>query len=161
MHRVCAKGIMLSSMLSALGRLCGWLLIFIIFVQFGIVIARYLFALNYLWLQELALYGHAALFMLGAAWTLLQDRHVRIDVLSERWGHARRRKVDQVGTVVLLIPLMLAIGISSYPYVVQSWSVLERSAEISGLPGLFIVKSLIPAFAALMVLAGLLRLARR
>ncbi len=155
------SGSRLENLLSGISMFCGWLLVVITVLQFGIVLARYLFAVNYLWLQELALYGHAALFMLASAWTLMRDRHVRIDVFSERWRDDRRRRVDRIGILVLLIPMMLVIGVSSFSYVAQSWSVLEGSAEISGLPGLFMMKSLIPVFALLMLVAGLLRWVRR
>ena len=84
----------------------------------------------------------------------MRDRHVRIDVFSERWRDDRRRRVDRIGILVLLIPMMLVIGVSSFSYVAQSWSVLEGSAEISGLPGLFMMKSLIPVFALLMLVGG-------
>ena len=150
----------LDRLLAGLGRLCGWLLLALVVVQFVVVLARYLLAVNFLWLQELTLYLHASTFMLAAAWSLTADKHVRIDILRERSGAAARRRLDGAGTVFLLIPMMVAIGWASLPYVGQSWAILEGSTEVSGLPGIFLLKTLLPVFAGLMLLAGLVRLIR-
>ena len=117
-------------------------------------------ALNFLWLQELALYLHASIFMLAAAWTLTADKHVRIDIFRERSRQAARDRVDWVGCLLLLLPLMLVITIVSLPYVGQSWAILEGSTEVSGLPGLFLLKTLLPVLAILMLLTGYVRVVR-
>ena len=150
----------LERMLAALGKLCGWLLLALVIVQFVVVLARYLLAVNYLWLQELTLYLHASTFMLAAAWSLTANKHVRIDILRERSGEGARRLVDVLGALFLLVPMMLAIGWASLPYVGQSWAILEGSAEVSGLPGIFLLKTLLPVFAVLMLAAGFVRLVR-
>lgn len=147
-------------LLSALAHLSGRLLLVLVAVQFVIVVARYLLAVNFLWLQELLVYIHASIFMLAIAWGVVCNRHVRIDVFWSRFTKSGRRRLERVGTALLLMPMMVAIFITSAPYVVQSWVTLEGSPEISGLPGLFLLKTLLPVFALLLVLAGLLRLRR-
>ena len=144
--------------LSVIARWCGRLLLVLVAVQFAIVLARYLLAVNFLWFQELAIYLHAAIFMLAAAWALLCNKHVRIDVISSHLAETGRRRVEFWGTLFLLITMMLAIIVTSVPYVVQSWSILEGSTEVSGLPGLFLLKSVLPVFALLMLIAGVMRL---
>ncbi|MEP0941863.1 MAG: TRAP transporter small permease subunit [Rhizobiaceae bacterium] len=146
--------------LAALGGLCGWLLLLLVVVQFLIVLARYVFAVNFLWLQELAIYLHASIFMLAMGWSLTADKHVRIDIFRERSSAVARRRVDWLGSLFFLAPMMIAIGWTSLPYVAQSWRIYEGSAEISGLPGLYLLKTLLPVFALLMLLAGLVRLVR-
>ena len=152
---------LMHGLIAALGKLSGWLLLALVVVQFVVVLARTLLAVNFLWLQELTLYLHASTFMLAAAWSLCANKHVRIDILRERSSDATNRKIDVLGTVFLLIPMMLAIGWTSLPYVAQSWSILEGSTEVSGLPGIFLLKTLLPIFACLMLMAGLVRLVRR
>ncbi len=93
----------------------------------------------------------SATFMLASAWTLARGRHVRIDILANRIAPHR---VQNSGLLFCLAPMMLAILIFSIPYVAESWSILEGSQEVSGLPGKFLLKSLIPIFALLMLLAG-------
>ena len=144
--------------LSVIARWCGRLLLVLVAVQFAIVLARYLLAVNFLWFQELAIYFHATIFMLAAAWALLCNKHVRIDVISSHLAETGRRRVELWGTLFLLIPMMLAIIVTSVPYVLQSWSILEGSTEVSGLPGLFLLKSVLPVFALLMLIAGVMRL---
>jgi TRAP-type mannitol/chloroaromatic compound transport system permease small subunit len=57
-----------------------WLALMMVLVQFGIVVGRYVFGVNIIAVQESVLYMHATLFMLGAGYTLLVDKHVRVDV---------------------------------------------------------------------------------
>ena len=102
-----------------------------------------------------------AIFMLAASWTLLADKHVRIDAFSNRFSARQRSRIEKLGIVFLLFPMMMVILVSSFGYVLESWSIMEGSLEISGLPGRFLVKSLIPVFALLMVLAAVAKLPRR
>ena len=150
----------LTTFISRIGSFCGGVLFALVMTQFLVVLARYFFNTNYLWAQEATLYLHSAIFMLAAASTLLANRHVRIDVLSAWLGERGRIRVDRIGTLVLLIPMMGVILFSSYGYVVESWSVLEGSPEISGLPGRYLLKTLLPVFAILMLTAGLVGLLR-
>ncbi|MGI9365578.1 MAG: TRAP transporter small permease subunit [Rhizobiaceae bacterium] len=145
---------LIGSLLERLGRFCGFLLLVLVALQFAIVVARYVFSINYLWVQELTLYVHATIFMLAAPWALLKNRHVRIDVISSNLGRTSNSVIEIVGHCILLFPLMALIGSFSLPYILQSWSILEGSAEVSGLPGLFVLKSLIALFALLMIVAG-------
>jgi len=97
---------------------------------------------------------HAAVFMLGAGWTLRQDGHVRVDVFYRRMSPRQQALVDLAGTLVFLLPLCGYLLVESLPYVINSWRILERSREAGGLPGLYLVKSLIPLMALLLGLAG-------
>ena len=69
-------------------------------------------------------------------------------------GTRMQRLVDLLGALLLLIPFALSLLILSLPYVARSWSILERSRETSGLPFVYLLKTLIPVFAALLVLQG-------
>ena len=63
------------------GRAARWLALLMLLAQFLVVVLRYLFGTSYIWGTETVLYLHAALFMLGAGYTLLVDGHVRVDIL--------------------------------------------------------------------------------
>ena len=63
--------------------------------------------------------------------------------------------VDLLGALLLLIPFAGAILYFSLPYVARSWSMFEGSRETSGLPLVFLLKTLIPVFAAMLILQGL------
>jgi TRAP-type mannitol/chloroaromatic compound transport system permease small subunit len=138
----------------AIGRTMAWLCLFVVLVQFAVVLLRYGLGIGSIWLTESILYGHAALFMLAAAWTLREGGHVRVDVFYADASPRRKALIDFGGAILLLLPFMLVLLWFAAPYVARSWSILERSRETSGLPGVFVLKTLSPLFAILMALQG-------
>jgi TRAP-type mannitol/chloroaromatic compound transport system permease small subunit len=100
------------------------------------------------------IYAHAGLFMLAAAWTLQVDGHVRVDIFYAQARPHIRALIDLIGAVVFLLPFATVLGLLSVPYVERSWAILERSREASGLPFVYLLKTLIPVFALLMGLQG-------
>ena len=143
-----------------IGRAVAWLSLAVVLVQFTVVVLRYAFGLGSIWLQESVIYGHATLFMLAAAWTLHENGHVRVDIFYAGASPRRKALVDLAGALFLLIPFAAVLFLLSLPYVTRSWSLLERSREISGLPLVFLLKTLIPAFALLMTLQGIAQAVR-
>jgi TRAP-type mannitol/chloroaromatic compound transport system permease small subunit len=140
--------------MAAIGRAAAWLALAVVLLQFGVVLLRYVFGAGSIWLQETVVYAHAGLFMLAAAWTLAAGGHVRVDILYARATPRQQALIDLVGTLVFLIPFMTALLVLSLPYVARSWAIFERSREASGLPFVFVLKTLIPVFAGLMLLQG-------
>jgi TRAP-type mannitol/chloroaromatic compound transport system permease small subunit len=120
-----------------------------------VVVLRYAFGIGSIWLSESVIYAHAALFMLAAAWTLQANGHVRVDVFYADASPRAKALVDLLGALLLLLPFMAVILWFALPYVARSWSILERSREASGLPLVYLLKTLIPLFALLMALAGI------
>jgi TRAP-type mannitol/chloroaromatic compound transport system permease small subunit len=139
---------------AALGRGAAWLALAIVLVQFGLVVARYVFSAGSVPATESVIYGQALLVTLTAAWTLAAGGHVRVDIFYAEASPRRRAWVDLVGTLVLLLPFMLTLLWLSVPYAARAWAVMERSQETGGLPLVFVLKPLIPVFAALMALQG-------
>ena len=140
---------------SALGRAAAWLALVVVLLQFALVVARYLFGLGSVWLTETVIYAHAALFMLAAAWTLQVGGHVRVDIFYADASAHMKALIDLVGALFLLLPFMVVLIWLSMPYAARSWSILEHSQEASGLPVVFVLKTLIPLFALLMALQGI------
>jgi TRAP-type mannitol/chloroaromatic compound transport system permease small subunit len=138
----------------AIGRGVMWCAVAMVLVQIVVVLMRYAFGLGSIWLAETIVYAHAALFMLAAAWTLQQDGHVRVDVFYAKASSRTKALIDLAGALLLLLPFAGALAWLSLPYVARSWAVLERSREASGLPLVFVLKSLIPLFAVLLGLQG-------
>jgi TRAP-type mannitol/chloroaromatic compound transport system permease small subunit len=136
------------------GHAVAWLTLAMVLTAIAVVILRYGFGIGLIWLQESVTWMHAAVFMLGAAWTLGQDGHVRVDILYRGWPARRQALVDLAGTVFLLLPTCGYLLYESLPYVASSWRVLERSREAGGLPALYLLKSVIPLMAALLALQG-------
>jgi TRAP-type mannitol/chloroaromatic compound transport system permease small subunit len=137
------------------GRAVAWLALAVVLLQFTLVVARYVFGFGSIWLTETVIYAHATLFMLAAAWTLQVGGHVRVDVFYAEAAPRTRALIDFFGAILLLLPFTFVLLWLSTPFALRSWAVLERSQESSGLPLVFLLKSVIPLFATLMALQGI------
>ncbi|MBF7053557.1 TRAP transporter small permease subunit [Halomonas sp. KAO] len=150
----------LDAVTDLVGRTTAWLVLVMMAVQFAIVVMRYVFGIHSIALQESVMYMHAMVFMLGAAWTLQHDGHVRVDIFYRKRSPRSRASVDLFGTLFLLLPVTLYILLGSLGYVSSSWAILERSPD-GGIPGVFLLKSLILAMAALLLVQGIAQLIRQ
>jgi TRAP-type mannitol/chloroaromatic compound transport system permease small subunit len=145
---------------ATIGRGAAWLVLAIVILQFALVVARYVFGLGSIWLTETVIYGHATLFLLAAAWTLRDGGHVRVDIFYADAAPRTKAIVELCGSLLLLMPFAVVLLWLSAPYVARSWAIFERSQETSGLPLVFLLKTLIPLFAAMMALQGAAQAAR-
>jgi len=142
------------------GRAVAWLTFLMVVVTFLVVVLRYAFDIGWIAMQESVTYMHAVVFMLGAAFTFKHQGHVRVDIYYRKYGPRGRAWVNLLGGVFLLLPTMVFIAWVSWDYVVTSWQVMEGSREAGGLPGVFLLKTLIlvmPSLLVLQVLAGIAR----
>jgi len=140
---------------SAVGMTVRWLALAMVLLQFAVVLLRYVFGISFIFLNEGVLYMHAALFMLGAGYTLLVDAHVRVDIFYSRLSKRGRAAIDLAGALGFLLPSMLLIAWFAWPSVRNSWAVLEGPISVGGIPASFLLKSLIPAFCLLLAVQGL------
>jgi TRAP-type mannitol/chloroaromatic compound transport system permease small subunit len=144
----------LDALSASVGRVLTWVVPVIVLLVFAVVVLRYAFDTGATAMQELALHLHAAVFLLGAAWALGQDRHVRVDVLRARMSPRLQATLELGGCVLLLLPFCVFVSWISLDYVWASWQVREVSREADGLRALYLVKALIPLSAALLFLQG-------
>lgn len=143
-----------------LGRAVAWLLPAMVLGTLAIVLLRYVLEQGSILLQEAVLYLHGVVFMLGIAYTLKEDAHVRVDLIYSRLGRRGRALVNLAGHVLFLVPVSVAIIAFSMPYVLSSWRILEGSSEVGGIPGIFLLKTLIPVAAVLLLIQGLAEIVR-
>lgn len=136
------------------GRVVRWLALLMLLAQFAVVVLRYLFGTSYIWGTETVLYLHAALFMLGAGYTLLVDGHVRVDIFYGSLSARGKAWVDLVGTLCCLVPTCLVILWFTWRFTANSWAIREGSLSVGGIPAAFLLKTLIPAFAVLLLIQG-------
>ena len=132
----------------------------VVVICFAVVGLRYGFRLGWVALQESYLYLHAIGFMLAGAWVLRCDEHVRVDVWYRARSPVTQARVNLAGALLLLLPTCGFIIWTSMDYVAASWRVLEGSREPGGMPGVFLIKSLIPVAAVLLALAGVSQVLR-
>lgn len=143
-----------------IGRCVSWLTFFMAIVMFITVILRYAFNMGWIWMQESVMFMHGFVFMLAGGYTLLAEEHVRIDIFYRPMSEKKKAIVNIIGIFFLLFPTCCVIFYFAYPYVSDSWSVLEDSKEAGGLPGVFLLKSAILAFPILVALQGIAKLIR-
>lgn len=126
----------------------------------AIVLARYGFSLGSIAAQELVMYLHAFVLLTASATTLALDEHVRVDIFYRSWSPRRQALVDIGGYLLLGLPVMLFVLFISHAYVAHSWAQHEASSEAGGLPGVYLLKSLILVFAVQMSVQMLLQIGR-
>ena len=150
----------ISNFTERLGKATRYLGLFLVVNTALVVLLRYVFNYSPIALQETMTYLHTSLFMLGAAYTLKHDGHVRVDVFYQNMSKTKQQWVNILGTVFLLFPTCLFILIICIPYVVSSWEINEHSIESNGLPWLFLLKSLLLAQPVLLMIQGVAEILR-
>jgi len=140
-----------------IGRFTGWLVVALVLLVCYDVGMRYLFQAGSVGLQELEWHIFALIFLLGAAYTLKHDEHVRVDVLyqSRRMTPRRRAMVNLFGCLFMLLPFCMLMIVSALPFVEMSFGWAESSPDPGGLPYRWLLKAMIPTGFALLALQGL------
>jgi TRAP-type mannitol/chloroaromatic compound transport system permease small subunit len=134
-----------------LGKASAWFTLFMVVITFIIVVMRYVFDAGLIWLQETVVWMHAFVFMMGAAYTLQQEEHVRVDIFYRGMSSQRKAWVDLLGVTLFLLPLCVFLGWKSIDFVAVSWRLKEASRESGGLP-----YPLIPMLKSILVLMPVL-----
>ena len=124
------------------------------------ILLRYIFNINFIFMQELVMYLHAFIFLFGISICLKENSHVRIDVFSNKLDAKAKKYIEVLGTVFLIIPFCLFVLYESTPIIMRSWEMLESSGEPGGLPFIYILKSAIYVFASLLLIQALGRLVK-
>lgn len=137
------------------GRTISWLTLGMVVITFAVVLLRYLFNTGWIAMQESITFMHALVFMLGAAFTLKHEGHVRVDIFYRTFSPRKRALIDLFGFLFLLLPVTGFIFLISWDYVASSWALMEGSREAGGLPGVFLLKSVLLIMPALLLLQGL------
>ena len=145
----------LSTLTCVIVRPLRWLALIMVLLTFAIVILRYALNSGGVLLQESVMYLHGTLFMLAIALGVGNNTHVRVDILYSRRSPEQQAWIDLVGHILFLLPVAGFMIWVSLPYVSNSWQILEVSSEVGGIPGVFLLKTLIPLTGALLFCQGL------
>lgn len=143
-----------------IGNKVAWLSLAMAVVMFLTVILRYVFDTGWIWMQESVVYMHGLLFMVAAGFTLKHEQHVRIDIIYDGMTPRKKAFINLLGTVLFLLPTCFATFYYAYSYVSDSWSVFEGSMEAGGIPGVFLLKTVILVFPTLVGLQGIAKALR-
>ncbi len=144
------------------GRLSAWLVLLMVLIIGYDVAMRYLFQSGLVALQELEWHLFAMIFLLGAAYTLKHDEHVRVDVIyqSKRLGERGRAWIDLLGSLFFLIPFCLLVISGSLPFVANAYRMQEGSPDPGGLPYRYLLKAMIIVGFSLLLLQGIAMMIR-
>ena len=145
----------LSTLTCVIVRPLRWLALMMVLLAFAIVILRYALNSGGVLLQESVMYLHGTLFMLAIALGVGDNTHVRVDILYSRRSPEQQAWIDLVGHILFLLPVAGFMIWVSLPYVSNSWQILEGSSEVGGIPGVFLLKTLIPLTGALLFCQGI------
>lgn len=147
-----------------LGGVLRWLVLLMVLVGAYNALTRYVagqfgMQLRSNALNELQWYIFSVIFLLGAAYGLKTDAHVRVDVMYGRLSEKSRAWIDLLGGLLFLLPFSALMLWVSWPAVRRSWAVLETSPDPGGLPR-YPIKALILVSFGLLLVQGLAQIAR-
>ena len=125
------------------GQLVSWISLILILLICVDVFMRYFLNTSKIWMVEMEWHLFSVLFLLGASYTLLHDKHVRVDLYYENYSHERKNIVNALGIITFVIPWCLIILTTSWDYAANSFSFSEGSPQPGGLPARYLVKSVI------------------
>jgi TRAP-type mannitol/chloroaromatic compound transport system permease small subunit len=136
------------------GNLFSWLALAVVIVCFWVVVERYFFQTTRLWMQDLYPWLSGAMFTAVAGYALYRNDHVRVDIFFRPAPVRRKALLDLIGVVIFLLPFAWVVWTYSFTFVTRSWGLFEGSANPGGMPGLFVLKTFILVFAALIAAQG-------
>ena len=142
------------------GRFISWATVTMVILVVLVVITRYFLGLGSIALQESVTYLHCLVFMMGFAFTLKHDGHVRVDIFYRGFSPRFKAIVNLIGGLLFLIPFCLLIFFISWDYVLASWVIRETSAENNGLPFIYLLKTLMLLMPVTLLLQGIAEIIR-
>jgi len=155
LHRLRKLASLIDSLNERVGTFTGWLTSILVLTVCYDVFTRYLLNESQIAVQELEWHLFSLIFLLGAAFTLRHDRHVRVDVIYINFSERTRAWVNLAGSLLFLIPFAVIVIKSSQNFVINSFMIQETSADPGGLPARFILKSCIPIGFVLVLLQAI------
>ena len=137
-----------------IGKVIAWLTLLLVLVVCYDVVTRYVFKFSSVGVQELEWHLFAVIFLMGGAYTLKHEKHVRVDIIYSRLTERNQALINLIGAGLLLIPFCLLIVSSSIDFVWNSFIIGESSPNPGGLPARFILKAVLPISFMLILLQG-------
>ena len=130
----------IDELINFIGNFSSLLVFVLIFLIFTSVVLRYFFSIGFTWMQDLYIWTHATIILLGIAYTLKQNEHVRIDLIYRNASEKYKKRINLFGLIVFGLPFCFILINYGYSYFLRSYNLNETSKEIGGLSNLFILK---------------------
>lgn len=145
---------------TVIGWVTAWCVSFMVILQVALVLLRYVFGYSVIFAQDSVVYLNAAIFLMGIGYTMMRDRHVRVDFLYRNVSDRHRAMIDAGGIVFFVMPFCVTVLYFALPYAARSWAIWEGAREATGLHLTFLLKSGISVFASLLLLQAIASLLR-
>ena len=129
-----------------IGEAVSWLVLSMALTAFFVVLLRYFYNIGYVWMQESYIWMHGLIFLFGASYALMNDKHVRVDIFYRLTSEKIKALINIIFSILFLIPFIIIISKYSIPYILKSWDGLEKSREAGGIPFLYLYKSCLLLF---------------
>ncbi|MDW8357496.1 TRAP transporter small permease subunit [Thermus sp.] len=150
----------IDTLTEGVGRAVVWLVLLVALLSAGNAIMRYGFSYSSNAYLEAQWYMFSLIFLLGGAYALKHNAHVRIDLVFGRFSRRTQAWIDLVGTVLFLLPMALGVIYLAWPWAMNSLNIREMSPDVGGLPRWPIKLALLLGF-ALLLLQGISELIKR
>ena len=128
------------------GEAVSWLVLSMALTAFFVVLLRYFYNIGFVWMQESYIWMHGLIFLFGASYALMNDKHVRVDIFYRLTSEKIKALINIIFSILFLIPFIIVISKYSIPYILKSWDGLEKSREAGGIPFLYLYKSCLLLF---------------
>lgn len=135
-----------------IGTITAIAMVLMILNVFYDVVMRYFFRSGSIAMQEMEWHLFSVIILLGVAYTLKEDGHVRVDVLYDRLTHKRKALINMVGSIIFILPIAFLVGLSSIDNAYEAYVSMEQSGDPGGLTNRWIVKALIPLSFLLLII---------
>jgi TRAP-type mannitol/chloroaromatic compound transport system permease small subunit len=145
----------INRIIDVLGLVCVVLMVLLLLNVFYDVVMRYVFNDSSIGMQELEWHLFALVFLLGVAYTLKEDSHVRVDILYEKFSPKKKAILNIVGIIIFIIPFSIVVLIGSWTYTIDAFTIGEGSPDPGGLPYRFIIKGSIVLSFAFLILSSM------
>ncbi|WP_025565656.1 TRAP transporter small permease subunit [Psychromonas sp. SP041] len=138
-----------------IGKIAATLMILLLINVFYDVVARYFFKSSSIAFQELEWHIFASMFLLGIAYTLKEEGHVRVDILYEKLSDKNKAWINSLGCIFFLLPFCSLVIWYGYDFTLESYSLNEVSGDPGGLSHRWLIKAMIPLSALALIFSGL------
>lgn len=128
----------------SIGYLCSFLMVVMMLNIFYDVFMRYVFKSGSIALQEMEWHFFSIIILLGTSYALMEDSHVRVDVLYSKFSDKKKALVNILGTIVFITPIALLVALGSVGFVMEAFTSHEISSDPGGLTHRWILKAFIP-----------------
>src|SRR5256885_7595018 len=142
------------------GKAAAWLIVGLMALVCAEVFKRYIMNMPTAWNFDASNMLYGTLFMVGGAYTLAQNAHVRGDFLYSSMRPRTQALLDLVLYIVFFLPGIAALAYAGYTFAVESWTINEHSNVTANGPPVYQFKAMIPVAGALVMLQGVAEIVR-